>query len=249
MIELENVQKVFQDPKGQRVVAVDEVSFQLKTGQTLCLIGTSGCGKTTTMKMINRLIEPTQGTIRVGGVEITTRDVIRLRRDIGYVIQTGGLFPHLTVFDNIGLLARLEGWPQKKIRARVEELLEAVHLPFSEYADRYPSELSGGQRQRVGVARALVLDPGYVLMDEPFGALDPITRDQLHQEFVELKTRVKKTIIIVTHDMNEAFKLGDSIALMDQGRIVQLGTEDELKNHPANDFVADFLKNHGGEPV
>jgi osmoprotectant transport system ATP-binding protein len=244
MIELKQVSCVFVGPNGESVTAVRDVDLTVGTGETLCLIGTSGSGKTTTMKMVNRLIEPTSGTIRVGGDDVKTLDVIRLRRRIGYVIQAGGLFPHLTVEKNVGLLCRLEKWSAARTRARVGELLELVNLPPDEYRHRYPGELSGGQRQRVGVARALALDPDYVLMDEPFGALDPITRDQVHQEFMQLEDQVGKTIIIVTHDMDEAFKLGDRIAIMDQGEIVQVGTRDEVVSAPANDFVRDFLKNH-----
>ncbi|MEZ6186186.1 MAG: ATP-binding cassette domain-containing protein [Planctomycetota bacterium] len=246
MIELEAVRKVFPPRGGQGdpVVAVDGVSFTVGAGETLCLIGTSGCGKTTTMKMINRLIEPTSGTIRVGGEDVTAQDVIRLRRRLGYVIQKGGLFPHMTLAENVGLLCQEEGWEAERTRARVDELLNLVNLPPDAFRGRYPREVSGGQRQRVGVARALALDPDYVLMDEPFGALDPITRSQIHDEFLDLKTRVKKTIVIVTHDMDEAFKLGDQVALMDHGRVVQLGTAEDFRERPANDFVRAFLQSH-----
>lgn len=248
MIELDVVRKVFVGGGEEEVVAVEGVTFSVEEGETLCLIGTSGSGKTTTMKMINRLIEPTSGSVKVGGVEVKEQDPIRLRRGIGYVVQRGGLFPHMTVAQNIGLLCRLEGWEASKTRARLEELLELVNLPAQEYAARYPGELSGGQRQRVGVARALVLDPPYILMDEPFGALDPITRAQLHEEFLRLKTQVNKTIIIVTHDLSEAFKLGDRIALMDAGRLIQHGTKASFVSEPANDFVRDFLQSHMEQP-
>lgn len=247
MIALEQVRKVYPGPDGAEVVAVDDVSLTVQEGETLCLIGTSGSGKTTTMKMINRLIEPTSGTIRVGGEDVTTLDPIALRRRIGYVIQRGGLFPHKTVAQNVGLLCRLEGWDAAKTEARVRELLELVNLPPDEYAARYPKELSGGQQQRVGVARALALDPALVLMDEPFGALDPITRDQLHTEFKQLQARVKKTIVLVTHDMAEAFDLGDRIALLDGGKLIQVGTPDELREQPATEFVREFLKRHLAE--
>lgn len=244
VIELQEVSKIFSGPKGEEVVAVDRVSFQVETGKTVCLLGTSGSGKTTAMKMINRLIEPTQGKILLDGVDILDQDVIQLRRKIGYVIQQGGLFPHMTAAQNIGLLCRLEKWPKAKTKARVEELMQLVNLPPREYAERYPAEMSGGQQQRVGVARALALDPPTILMDEPFGALDPITRDQIHEEFLQLQARVGKTIILVTHDLSEASKLGDQIALLDGGRLIQFGTEQELKDNPANEFVSAFFRSH-----
>jgi len=242
MIAVQSVRKEFFSKNAPPVVAVDDVSFTVPTGQTLCLIGTSGSGKTTTMKMINRLIEPTAGTIQVGGENILSLDPIQLRRRIGYVIQRGGLFPHLTVADNVGIMCRLESWPEAKRRKRVDVLLDLVNLPPNEFRGRYPRALSGGQRQRVGVARALALDPDYLLMDEPFGALDPITRRDIHQEFVSLRDRMQKTTIIVTHDMGEAFELADQVALMDGGRMVQLGTEADFRERPANDFVARFLE-------
>ncbi|MCA8925202.1 MAG: ATP-binding cassette domain-containing protein [Planctomycetes bacterium] len=248
MIELKDVYKVF-PPRGgvgDPVVAVDGVSLSVGAGETLCLIGTSGCGKTTTMKMINRLIEPTRGAITVGGEDVAAQDVIRLRRRLGYVIQKGGLFPHMTIARNVGLLCEEEGWDAERTRARVDELLNLVNLPPEEFRARYPRDVSGGQRQRVGVARALALDPDYVLMDEPFGALDPITRSQLHDEFADLKTKVKKTIVIVTHDMEEAFKLGDKVALMNAGRVVQVGVEQDFRERPASAFVSEFLSSHLG---
>lgn len=244
MIELRSVRKVFDNPRGEPIVAVDDVNLVVNTGETVCLIGPSGCGKTTTMKLVNRLLEPTSGEILVGGENVAHQDVISLRRRIGYVIQRGGLFPHMTVARNVSLLCELEHWPRDKTHARVEELLHLVNLPPEEFAHRYPNELSGGQRQRVGVARALVLNPDYILMDEPFGALDPITREQIHQEFSQLKQRVQKTIILVTHDLAEAFQLGDRVALMFQGNILQLGTETEFREHPANSFVHQFIRKH-----
>jgi osmoprotectant transport system ATP-binding protein len=244
VIELRSVTKVFEGLTGQEVRAVNEVSLSVNDGETLCLIGTSGSGKTTCMKMINRLVEPSEGEILVGGSEVRSLDPIRLRRSIGYVIQRGGLMPHLTVAKNIGLICRLEGWVTEKINARVRELLELVNLPPDDYLHRYPSELSGGQRQRVGVARALALDPNYILMDEPFGALDPITREGLHDEFLRLKAEVRKCTVIVTHDLHEAFKLGDRIALLDQGRLIQVGTEEDFLYRPASKFVQDFVSNH-----
>lgn len=243
MIALKNVSKVFPNPEGNDVVAVDDVSLEVHPGETLCLIGTSGCGKTTTMKLVNRLIEPTSGTISVGGQNVADQDVIQLRRRIGYVIQKGGLFPHFTVAKNVSILCELEGWSEEKRTQRADELLTLVNLPPEEFTNRYPRELSGGQRQRVGVARALALDPEYILMDEPFGALDPITRKQLHEEFLQLEEKVQKTIIIVTHDMDEAFLLGKRVALMDQGKIVQIGTEEDFRERPENEFVQEFVTN------
>jgi osmoprotectant transport system ATP-binding protein len=244
LIEFKEVTKVFRDSQGREVVAVDRLSLTVNDGETLCLIGTSGCGKTTTMKLANRLIEPTHGQIRIENQDVMDVDVIALRRRMGYVIQSGGLFPHMTVSKNIGLLGEVVGWTRKEIDTRARELLELVNLPADEFAHRYPRDLSGGQRQRVGVARALALDPPYILMDEPFSALDPISRGQIQQEFVQLKARVQKTIIFVTHDMTEAFKLADQIALMDEGRIVQVGIEQEFRDRPANEFVTDFLRSH-----
>lgn len=245
MIELKNVRKVYPDPDGPgEVAAVDGVSLTVPEGETLCLIGTSGCGKTTTMKLINGLIRPSTGDVSVGGRRVADQDPIRLRRQIGYVIQKGGLFPHMTVGRNIGLLCELEGWPRDKTTARVAELMNLVNLPPDEYVHRYPNGLSGGQRQRVGVARALALDPDYMLMDEPFGALDPITRRQIHDEFADLQGRLKKTVVIVTHDLTEAFQLGDKIAVMDRGKVVQHATPAEIKAAPATDFVRDFVATH-----
>ena len=239
MIALEGVRKVYPGGAGE-VVAVDDVSLTIAAGETLCLIGTSGSGKTTTMKMINRMVEPSAGAVRVGGEDVRSLDPIRLRRRLGYVIQKGGLFPHMTVARNIGLLPALEGWETDRIAARVDALLAMVNLEVS-LRDRYPRELSGGQRQRVGVARALALDPQILLMDEPFGALDPITRAQLHREFKQLQQTVGKTTVLVTHDMAEAFALGDRVALMDKGRLVQVGGEADFRERPASDFVAAFV--------
>ncbi len=199
--------------------------------------------------MINRLLEPTSGVIEVGGKNVLEVNPIRLRRSIGYVIQKAGLLPHMTVAANVGLLCRLEKWSAKATNDRVRELLELVNMEPDEFMHRYPRELSGGQQQRVGVARALALDPATILMDEPFGALDPITREMLHDEFLRLKQEVKKTIVIVTHDLAEAFKLGDRIALMDQGQLVQVGTEDEFRHHPQSDFAEQFVQSHVSGPA
>lgn len=245
MIELDQVRKLFGSP-GEEVVAVDGVSLSVEEGETVCLIGTSGSGKTTALKMVNRLLEPTSGRVLVGGQDVAESDVIRLRRSMGYVIQKGGLFPHLRVARNVGLLCELEGWRPRDVGRRVTELLELVNLPPAEFAQRFPHELSGGEQQRVGVARALALDPKIVLMDEPFGALDPITREQLHDEFVRLEDQVKKTILFVTHDLAEGFKLADRVALMDRGRLLQVGTEDDFRKRPASEFVAQFVGSHVG---
>lgn len=245
MIRFESARKVF-DADGSEVVAVAGLDLQVSAGETVCLIGTSGSGKTTVLKMVNRLVEPSGGCVRVNGEDVRGMDLIALRRSVGYVIQGAGLLPHLTVAGNVGLLCRLEGWPAKRTSERVAELLDLVNMPAGEYAERRPSELSGGQQQRVGVARALALDPGIVLMDEPFGALDPITRDALHGEFLRLEEQVKKTILLVTHDMVEAFKLGDRVALLDGGQLVQVGTEEDFRERPANDFVRDFTRAHAG---
>ncbi len=247
MIEFSEVTKLFRDSRGREILALDRMSLRVAAGETLCLIGISGCGKTTAMKLVNRLIEPSGGSVTLDSRDVRTLDPIALRRRIGYVIQTGGLFPHMTVARNIGILCEVEKWPPADARRRVHELLELVNLPPGEFAHRYPRDLSGGQRQRVGVARALALDPPYILMDEPFGALDPISRDQIHEEFLQLKERVRKTIILVTHDMAEAFKLGDRIALMDHGQVIQAGPEEDFRRSPATPFVSDFLGSHLNE--
>ena len=203
---------------------IDRLSLRVERGETLVLLGESGCGKTTTLRLVNRLLTPTAGEVRVEGKPTTDWDVIRLRRRTGYVIQEAGLFPHFTVAENVALVPNLENWDQDRVRTRVAELLSLVGLDAKQFADRYPRELSGGQRQRVGVARALAADPPLLLMDEPFGALDPLTRTSLQKEFVELKSRLGKTVIFVTHDVREALLVGSRIALMDAGRIVLLET-------------------------
>ena len=224
--------------------AVRNVSFQVMEGETLVLIGTSGCGKTTTLKMINRLEEPTSGVIELGGRNISEYNLIDLRRSIGYVIQSIGLFPHMTIEKNIGVIPELMSWAKEKIASRIEELLTMVGLDPDTYRARYPAEMSGGQQQRIGVARALAADPPVVLMDEPFGALDPITREQLQNELLGLIQKIRKTIVFVTHDIFEAVKLADRIALMDRGQIIQIGTPKEIIDKPANDYVIDFLGRH-----
>jgi osmoprotectant transport system ATP-binding protein len=203
---------------------IDRLSLEVARGETLVLLGESGCGKTTTLRLVNRLLMPTSGAVLVEGKATTDWDVIRLRRRTGYVIQEAGLFPHFTIGENVGLVPALEGWDKPRLAARVEELLSLVGLEPRKFADRYPRELSGGQRQRVGVARALAADPPLLLMDEPFGALDPLTRASLQKEFAELKSRLGKTVIFVTHDVREALMLGSRIALMDTGKIVLLET-------------------------
>jgi osmoprotectant transport system ATP-binding protein len=226
---------------GREEAAVDDLSLTIPAGDICILVGPSGAGKTTAMKMVNRLIEYDDGDIRIDGTSIRDHDVTELRRGIGYVIQHVGLFPHMTIADNIATVPRLLGWSRDRQRARVGELLELVGLQ-AEYAKRHPAQLSGGQRQRVGLARALAADPPLMLMDEPFGALDPITRDRLQLEFLRLHDDVRKTVIFVTHDIDEAIKLGDRIAIMREGGVLaQYDTPDGLLAHPADDFVARFV--------
>jgi osmoprotectant transport system ATP-binding protein len=223
-------------------VAVDHLSLEIKSGETIILVGPSGCGKTTSLKMINRLIEPTEGTISIDDRDTRTYDVNDLRRSIGYVIQQVGLFPHQTVADNIATVPRLLKWPRQRIQARVEELLDLIQLPAAQYGKRLPSELSGGERQRVGVARALGADPNILLMDEPFGAIDPIARERLQNELLRLQSVVRKTIVFVTHDIDEAVKLGDRVALLSKGGVLeQFATPEELLAHPQSAFVTEFL--------
>jgi len=240
LIEIRNVTKIY--PGG--VGAVNGVSLDVEEGETLVLIGTSGSGKTTLMKMVNRLIEPTSGEIQIRGQDISKLDPIALRRDIGYVIQKIGLFPHMTIEDNIAVVPRLKGWLLERRREQAKELLSTVGLEPDQYLRRHPSELSGGQQQRVGVARALAGDPPIILMDEPFGALDPITREQLQEEFRQLKERIRKTIIFVTHDIFEAVNLADRMAIIEAGRILQVDRPELVLAHPANEFVARFLGKH-----
>lgn len=243
MIRLESVTRSFRQDHGD-VVAVRDVTLDVPAGETLCLIGPSGCGKTTTLKLVNRLLEPTSGRVLVDGQDTARMDPILLRRRMGYVVQSGALFPHLTVRANVGLLCRVEGWSRERTRERVDTLLSLVRLPPDRFGTRYPAELSGGQAQRVGVARALALDPEILLLDEPFGALDPVTRRQIQEEFLELEQEVRKTMILVTHDLAEAFLLGDRVALMARGGVLQVGTLDEYRTSPANDDVARFLERH-----
>ena len=239
MIRLEQLCKQY--PKEDRP-AVDNLTLDVREGEIVILVGPSGCGKTTTMKMINRIIEPTSGRIILDGEDVTTADADQLRRRIGYVIQQIGLFPHMTIAQNIATVPKLLGWDAKRIDARIDELLETVSMAPGTYRNRYPKQLSGGQRQRVGVARALSGDPAVMLMDEPFGAIDPITRDRLQNEFLRLQAEVRKTIVFVTHDIDEAIKMGDRIAILQEGsRIAQYDTPEQILTAPANDFVADFI--------
>ena len=238
MIRLEAVTKRY----GDGTVAVDALSLEIADGETCVLVGPSGCGKTTTMKMINRLVEPSSGRITVDGEDVMSVDPVDLRRRMGYVIQQVGLFPHQSVAANVATVPRLLGWDRKKIDARVDELLTLVGLDPGRFARRYPHQLSGGQRQRVGVARALAADPPVLLMDEPFGAIDPITRDRLQGEFVRLQAELHKTVVFVTHDVDEAVRLGDRIAILAEGgRLEQYAPPAEVLGRPATPFVADFV--------
>src|SRR5919106_2904514 len=238
MISLKSVSKRF---GNSAETAVQDLSMDVGQGETVVLVGPSGCGKTTTMKMINRLVEPTSGTITVDGTDVLNQDPVRLRRSIGYVIQSIGLLPHRTVAENIGTVPHLEGWDQKRIDQRTEELTTIFELDPS-MLERYPSELSGGQRQRVGVARALAADPPVMLMDEPFGAVDPIVRERLQNEFLRLQEDLAKTILFVTHDIDEAIKMGDLVAVLQVGGVLaQFGPPAELLADPASDFVARFV--------
>lgn len=237
-IRLEGVSKVYDDG----TVGVAELDLTFAAGELTVLVGPSGCGKTTTMKMINRIIEPTTGRIMLGGEDVTGVDPVRLRRRIGYVIQNVGLFPHQTIRANVSTVPRLLGWDRARTRDRVEELLGLVGLDPAVHADRYPHQLSGGQRQRAGVARALAADPPVLLMDEPFSAVDPVVRERLQSEFLRLQQAVRKTIVFVTHDIEEAVRIGDRIAVMSQGgHVEQYATPAELLGRPANEFVADFV--------
>jgi osmoprotectant transport system ATP-binding protein len=226
---------------GRSEPAVDDLSLTIPAGQICVLVGPSGGGKTTAMKMVNRLIDITDGTIAIGGRSVGSIDLTELRRGIGYVIQQTGLFPHMTVSDNVATVPRLLGWPKDRVRARVVELLDLVGLG-SDYAERYPAQLSGGERQRVGLARALAADPPVMLMDEPFGALDPITRARLQQEFLRLHQEIRKTVIFVTHDIDEAITMGDQVAVLRPGgRLAQYDTPDAILARPADEFVASFV--------
>ena len=238
MIALEGLTKRF---PGASAPAVDALSLDIGAGEICVLIGPSGCGKTTTMRMINRMIEPDAGRIAIDGRDVTAADPVLLRRSIGYVIQQVGLFPHLTIAENVATVPVLLGWPAARVARRVDELLARVDMPPERYRDRYPRELSGGQKQRVGVARALAADPPVMLMDEPFGAIDPITRARLQGEFLKILQGLKKTIVFVTHDIDEALKMGDRIAILRDGALVQFGTPETILAQPADAFVEAFV--------
>ncbi|MEB1808464.1 MAG: ABC transporter ATP-binding protein [Bacillaceae bacterium] len=237
MITFDQVTKTFEDG----TIAVDHVSFTVKKGNLVTLIGPSGCGKTTTMKMINKLIPLTSGTITINGNDIANENAVELRRNIGYVIQRIGLLPHMTIEENVSLVPKLKGWEKKDYEKRVDELLDLVGLDPSVYKKRYPLELSGGQQQRVGVIRALAGEPPIILMDEPFSALDPISREQLQAELKLLQKNIHKTIVFVTHDMDEAIKLADEIVVMKEGKIQQISSPMNLIENPANEFVHSFI--------
>lgn len=236
MIEIEKISKVYDE-----VTAVDSVSMTVETGTITAIVGTSGSGKTTLLRMINRLVEPSSGTVRINGTDAATLPAPILRRRIGYAIQGHGLFPHYTVARNIGAVPELLNWPEGKIRDRVDELLDLFSMDPAKFRDRYPAELSGGQQQRVGVARALASRPDLLLMDEPFGALDPIIRTQAQEDLHRIQRTLGSTIMLVTHDMEEAIRLGDRVAVMHQGRLVQHDSPARIIRHPATDFVAEMV--------
>jgi osmoprotectant transport system ATP-binding protein len=238
MIRFENVTKKYNNAS---MPAVDSLSIHIKEGEICMLVGPSGCGKTTTMKMINKLIKPDSGNIYIDGKNIENLDSIELRLNIGYIIQDIGLFPHMTIAENIATVPVELGWKKEEINTRVDELLELMELDPKIYRRKKPKELSGGQKQRVGVARALAANPRIMLMDEPFGALDPITRGKLQDEFLKIQEKIRKTIIFVTHDIDEAIKMGDKIAVLKEGKIVQLGTPSEILSSPADNFVSELI--------
>ena len=236
MIEFKGINKIYKNN-----VVLYDVNLKLEEGNIIVFVGPSGCGKTTTVKMINRLVKPTSGQILINGEDISNKNIINLRRNIGYVIQQTGLFPHMTIKENIGIVAKMQKMKPKEIEEKTKELLEMVGLDYEKFADRYPTELSGGQQQRVGIARALITNPEIILMDEPFSALDPITRSQLQDELINIQTQFKKTIIFVTHDMDEAIKIADKICIMGKGRVIQYDDPETILKNPANEFVSDFV--------
>ncbi|NLJ94393.1 MAG: betaine/proline/choline family ABC transporter ATP-binding protein [Clostridiaceae bacterium] len=236
MIDFQNVRKSYDDTK-----VLKGINLNIKDGEFAVLIGPSGCGKTTTLKTINRLIEPDSGKIYIDGQDISTFDPVKLRRSVGYVIQQIGLFPNMTVEENIGIVPKLLKYEEKEIDKIVHEMLEIAEMDYDEYAHKYPYEMSGGQQQRVGVLRALAASPPIVLMDEPFGALDPVTRTTLQNEIVELQKKLKKTIVFVTHDMDEAIKIADNIVFMDEGEIIQVASPEEMLTNPKNDLIRSFM--------
>lgn len=236
MIEFKGTNKIFKNN-----IVLYDINLKLEEGNIIVFVGPSGCGKTTTVKMINRLIKPTSGQVLINGEDISNKNVIELRRNIGYVIQQTGLFPHMTIKENIGIVAKMQKMNSQEIEEKTKELMEMVGLDYEKFANRYPAELSGGQQQRVGIARALITNPDIILMDEPFSALDPITRSQLQDELLNIQTQFKKTIIFVTHDMDEAIKIADKICIMGKGRIIQYDDPETILKNPANEFVSDFV--------
>jgi len=236
LIKFEKISKKFKN-----TTVLSDVTFEIEEGQLVAIIGESGCGKTTTLKMINRLIKPTSGKIHINGEDISMKNVIDLRRNIGYVIQQTGLFPHMTIRENIELIPKVQNKSAEDITQRTYDLMDMVGLDCNKFLDRYPTELSGGQQQRVGVARAFATNPDIILMDEPFSALDPITRSSLQDELVSLQSKLKKTIVFVTHDMDEAVKISDKICIMDKGEIIQYDTPENILKNPVNDFVSEFV--------
>ena len=236
MIEFKNIRKDFKNK-----TILKEITLKINRGELVAIIGSSGCGKTTTLKMINRLIKPTSGQIFINGEDIALKDVIKLRRNIGYVIQQTGLFPHMTIRENIEIIPKVEKINKEVIKKRTIELMEMIGLNSDDFLDRYPTELSGGQQQRVGVARAFATNPEIILMDEPFSALDPITRVQLQEELIDLQSKLKRTIVFVTHDMDEAIKIADKICIMNKGEIIQYDTPENILKNPKNDFVSEFI--------
>lgn len=241
MIKLENLTKQFTQKNGQTVKAVDNINLHVPQGEMCVLLGPSGCGKTTTLKMINRLIMPSSGKILVNDKDTSEMDIVSLRRNLGYVIQQIGLFPNMTIEENITVVPRMLGWDKARCKSRAEELMDMVALDAKKFLHRYPREMSGGQQQRIGVIRALAADPPVLLMDEPFGAVDPINREVIQNQFLEMQRTLKKTVMLVSHDIDEALKLGDRIAVFRQGRIVQCASPDELLAKPANDFIGSFV--------
>lgn len=236
MIEFKGINKIFKNN-----IVLYDINLKLEEGNIIVFVGPSGCGKTTTVKMINRLIKSTSGQVLINGEDISNKNVIELRRNIGYVIQQTGLFPHMTIKENIGIVAKMQKMNSQEIESKTRELMEMVGLDYEKFANRYPAELSGGQQQRVGIARALITNPDIILMDEPFSALDPITRSQLQDELLNIQTQFKKTIIFVTHDMDEAIKIADKICIMGKGRIIQYDDPETILKNPANEFVSDFV--------
>lgn len=238
-VEFKDVVKQF---PGAGYPSLDHINLQIEEGELVTVLGTSGCGKTTLIKMINRIYEPTSGEILLFGKNIGELDPIKLRQGIGYVIQQIGLFPHMTIYNNIAIVPKILKWDKKRIEKRVIELLELVNLDPDEFKNRYPSQLSGGQQQRIGLVRAMAADPDVMLLDEPFGAIDAINRDKLQNELIKIHEKSKKTFIFVTHDINEAFKLGTRVLIMDQGKVVQYDTPERIQINPANEFVERLIE-------